>query len=207
MNVMNQTQFHTRALCCECNDMRCHRNYGDFYNSDMSSSILKGWPLAEFWLRSCEELDFCTFSDEDLSSNNKISKMKKEQRDKEAFSMSKKHKRGAMIRPSTQHMNRRQGEGERSVMPAELGDNTCWKFINGHLIGLDWATDWENVHGKRGHHSDFIYKFIRSTGRFDLLVDLNLDFLGGVLKGVQSYFNPIDQMTRSINFIWILEIS
>lgn len=57
-------------------------------------------------------------------------------------------------------------------MPAELGDNTCWKFINGHLIGLGLATDWENVHRERGHHLDFIYKFIRSTGRVDLLVEV-----------------------------------
>lgn len=60
-------------------------------------------------------------------------------------------------------------------MPAELGDNTCWKFINSHLIGLGWAADWDNVHGERGHHSDFIYKFIRGTRGVHLLVEVETE--------------------------------
>lgn len=47
--VMNQTQFHTRALCCEWNDMWCQRNDRDFFASYISSTLLNEWPLA-FWV-------------------------------------------------------------------------------------------------------------------------------------------------------------
>lgn len=45
------------------------------------------------------------------------------------------------------------------------------------MIGLGRASDWENVHGERGHHSDIIYKVIRGRGRVALSVEVETEEL------------------------------